>query len=99
MPDQSSKGPCDRKSSAPRLSRERRHVLQILAGSEQLGLTEAIIMAHIVSTAMLAGMLCDGLVAVAIETACADDRTIKVRRFRITEAGRKLVDVNARTTR
>jgi len=99
MPDQSSKGPRGKKTAAPRLSRERRHVLQILASSEHLGVTEAIIMAYGVSMATPAGMVCDGFVTVVVETVRADDRTIKVRRFRITEAGRKLVAVNARTMR
>jgi hypothetical protein len=53
-------------------------------------------MAYGVSVATLAGMLCDGLVTVVVETVCADDRTIKVRRFQITDAGRKFVAVNAR---
>jgi hypothetical protein len=95
MHDQSSKGP---RGGKTRLSRERRHVLQILASSEQLGVTEAIIMAHGLSTAMLAGMLCDGLVTVVVETVCADDRSIKVRKFRITDAGRKLIGVNERSS-
>ena len=94
MPDQSPKGP---RGTKTRLSRERRHVLQILASSEHLGVTEAIIMAHGLSTAMLAGMLCDGLVTAVVETVCADERSIKLRKFRITDAGRKLVTANART--
>jgi len=55
-------------------------------------------MAHGLSTAILAGMLCDGLVTMMVETVYADDRPIKVRKFRITDAGRKLVTVNPRTS-
>jgi hypothetical protein len=54
-------------------------------------------MAYGFSTPMLAGMECDGFVAVAVETVCAGNRTIKVRTFRITDVGRKAVAVT-RTT-
>jgi hypothetical protein len=81
-----------RKPAAPRLSRERRHVLRILANSGRLGVTQAIMMAHGCSAAMLAGLECDGLVAVLVETAHTGDRTIKVRWLQITEAGRKAIE-------
>ena len=44
-------------------------------------------MAHALSTAMLAGMACDGLIKVAVDTVRAGNRIIKVRQLRITEAG------------
>ena len=49
-------------------------------------------MAYGFSTAMLAGMACDGFVTVVIDTVCAGDRTIRVRRLRITEVGRKAIE-------
>jgi len=50
------------------------------------------------STAMLAGMMCDGFVTLTVETVCAGGHTMKVRRFRITEVGRQAVAANARNT-
>jgi hypothetical protein len=81
-----------RKPAAPRLSRERRHVLRILANSGRLGVTEAIMVAHRCSAAMLAGLVCDGFVTVLVETIHAGDRTIKVRWLQITDAGRKAIE-------
>ncbi len=49
------------------------------------------------STAMLAGMVFDGFVTLAVETVCGGGGTIKVRRFRITDVGRKAVAANTRT--
>ncbi len=46
------------------------------------------------STAMLAGMVFDGFVTLAVETVCGGGGTIKVRRFRITDVGRKAVAAN-----
>lgn len=94
---QSPKGARGRKAAAPRLSRERRHVLRILARSGHLSVTEAVLMAYGFSSPMLAAMVCDGFVTVAVETICAGDRTIKVRTFRITEVGRKAIATNTRT--
>ena len=55
-------------------------------------------MAYGFSTPMLAGMVCDGFVTVAVETVCAGDRTIKVRTFQITDVGRRAVAANTRAT-
>ncbi len=55
-------------------------------------------MAYGFSTPMLAGMVCDGFVTVAVETVCTSDRMINVRTFRITQVGRKAVAANTRTT-
>jgi hypothetical protein len=49
-------------------------------------------MAYDFSTAMLVGMACDGFVTVVVDTVRVGDRTIKVRRFRITDAGRKAIE-------
>jgi hypothetical protein len=89
MSAQNQKATTGRRSAAPRLSRERRHTLQILASSGHLGVTEAVMMAYGCSTAMLAGMASDGYVTAVVETVNMGDRTIKVRRIQITDAGRK----------
>jgi hypothetical protein len=44
-------------------------------------------MAYGFSTAMLAGMVCDGFITMKVETLRSDDLTIKVRNFQITELG------------
>ena len=49
-------------------------------------------MAYGFSTAMLVGMACDGFVTVVVDTVRAGDRTIKVRRLRVTDAGRKAIE-------
>jgi hypothetical protein len=53
---------------------------------------EATMMAYGLSTAMLAGMACDGFVSVVVDTVRAGDCTINVRRLRITDTGRKVID-------
>jgi hypothetical protein len=94
MPAPTSQGKIGRKAATrrQRLSRERRHVLQVLAKSGEIGLTEAVMMAHGCSAAMLAAMASDGFIAVAVDTFRSEDRTIKVRRFRITDIGRKAIE-------
>jgi hypothetical protein len=47
-------------------------------------------MAYGCSSAMLAGMVCDGFVTLMVDTARIGDRT--VRRLRITDAGRKAIE-------
>jgi hypothetical protein len=54
--------------------------------------TEATMMAYGLSTAMLAGMACDGFVTVVVDTVRVGDRTIKVRRLQITETGLKAIE-------
>jgi hypothetical protein len=92
MPTQNSKDTIWRKPVPPRLSRERRHVLQILASSGHRGVTEAIMMAHRFSAAMLAGMVFDGFIAVVVDMVRAGGQTISVRRLRITDVGRKAIE-------
>jgi hypothetical protein len=91
MAAEESKCTAGRKSAALRLSRERRHVLHVLANSGRDGVTEAIMIAHGCSAAMLAGLVCDGLVTILIETVRAGDRATKVRWLQITDAGRKAI--------
>jgi hypothetical protein len=94
MPAQSSNGAGSRKlaASRSRLSPERRHALKLLANSANLGVAETTMTAYRCSAAMLAGMVCDGFIAVVIDTVRAGDRTIKVRRLRITDAGRNAIE-------
>jgi hypothetical protein len=54
-------------------------------------LTEATIIAYS-STAMLAGMASDGFVTVVVDSVRSGDCAIKVRRFRITNTGRKAIE-------
>jgi hypothetical protein len=75
--------------SARRLSSEGRRALEMLINSESSSATEAILMAHGFSVALLAGMARYGLVAVTIGTVRAGERILKVRRLSITEAGRR----------
>jgi DNA-binding PadR family transcriptional regulator len=44
------------------------------------------------SSAMLAGMASDGFVTAVVDTVNACDGMPKVRRFRITDAGRKAIE-------
>jgi DNA-binding PadR family transcriptional regulator len=67
-------------------------VLQVLASSEHLGLTEAVMMAYGSSASMLAGMLSDGFVTATVEKGRIGNHTVKVRRYRITDAGRKAIE-------
>jgi hypothetical protein len=87
----SKKSATRRKPAAPRLSRERRRALQVLANSGHLGVTEAIMMAYGFTTAMLAAMACDGYVTMGIDIVRASDRTTNVRRLQITDTGRKAI--------
>ena len=66
-------------------------MLQILANSGHLGVTEAMMMAYGFSTAMLAGMACDRYVRVVTDIVRAGDRTTNVRRLQITDTGRKAI--------
>ena len=48
-------------------------------------------MARGFTAAMLAGMACDGFITVAVDTVRAGAQTIRVRRLRITNAGRMAI--------
>lgn len=87
-------GTSDKKTLARpvrRLGRERCRVLQVLARSGHLGVTEAMMMAYGFSIEMLARMACDGFITVAVDTVHAGDRTVSVRRLRITDGGREIM--------
>jgi hypothetical protein len=49
-------------------------------------------MAHGCSAAMLPGMTSDGFVTIIVDAIPAGDRTIKVRRLGITDAGRQAIE-------
>jgi hypothetical protein len=48
-------------------------------------------MAYGFSIEMLARMACDGLITVVVDTVRAGDRTMSVRRLRITDGGREIM--------
>jgi hypothetical protein len=48
-------------------------------------------MARGFTAAMLAGMTCDGFITVAVDTVRAGAQTFRVRRLRITNAGRMAI--------
>jgi hypothetical protein len=80
----------DKKPPAPstrRLSAEGRRALEMLATSGPTGATEAIMLAHGFSAALLAGLTRNGLVIGTIGTVHAGARVIQVRRLSITAAG------------
>jgi hypothetical protein len=74
-----------------RLKAEQRRALQMLASSGPSGATEAILLAHGFSDELLDGIARLGLVVVTTGTVRAGERTLSVRRLRITEVGRKAI--------
>jgi hypothetical protein len=64
----------------------------MLASSRASGFTEAILLAHGFSTALLDGIERAGLVASTVGTVRAGTTMISVRRLRITDAGRKAIE-------
>jgi hypothetical protein len=71
-----------------RLSAEKRRALAMLALSP-LGFTEAIMLAHGFTVAMLAELASDGLVTMETETVRAGRRPVKITQVQITDAGRR----------
>jgi hypothetical protein len=69
------------------LTAEQRRALTMLAG-DHYGATEALMLAHGFRRPMLAGLVVAGLATVVMETMKAGAATIKVERYRITDAGR-----------
>jgi hypothetical protein len=67
---------------------DQRRVLQLLARSTN-GHTEAMLLAHGFTTAMLTVLVRDGLATATPETVRAGKRPIRVVRVRITDAGRQ----------
>jgi len=75
-----------------RLSVEQRQALELLA-SDPHGATEnLLVLAHEFSRDMPAGLVLAGLATVVTETVRAGGPTIKVERYRITDAGRRAIE-------
>jgi hypothetical protein len=88
---QSSTGTRGRKPAAHRLSREGRDISPFRAPRCNRGNLNGARLFY--RDARRNGVR--GFVTVKVETVCAGDRTIKVRSFRITDLGRKVVATNA----
>jgi hypothetical protein len=70
------------------MTRDEHRALMLLA-SNQRGVTEALMVAHGFRREMLARLVLAGLVTVVTETMRGGMGTIKVERYRITDAGRE----------
>jgi broad specificity phosphatase PhoE len=92
-------------SSLRRFTRERRRALKTLADAPRGLSEEVLVVAHGFSAEMLAGLVLDGLATVVIETKEGRNEnkedqgrtrprglTIEVRRIRITDAGRRMIE-------
>ena len=71
-----------------RLGRQQHRALGILAGARN-GVTDAMMLASGFRPGVLANLVLAGLATVETETVQAGGPTIKVERFRITDAGRQ----------
>jgi hypothetical protein len=75
----------------PHPSAEQRRALEMLAGAGQNGCTDAFMMAHGFTIALLVELIHDGLASVTPQRVLAGGRMIEVARVRITDAGRQAV--------
>jgi len=71
-----------------RLSADKKRALSMLAGYPT-GCTEAIMLAHDFTVAMLAELVRDGLVIAETESVRAGHQPMTVTRVKITDAGRR----------
>jgi hypothetical protein len=67
---------------------DRRRALAILAGSTN-GCTEALMLTHGFTRAMLAKLILGGLATAETERMIAGSKAVSVRRVKITDAGRE----------
>jgi hypothetical protein len=74
-----------------RFGAEQRRALQLLASSP-FGAAEAIMLAHGFTRRMLAGLVNAGLATARGNTFRAGGSMIKVERYRITDAGRRVIE-------
>jgi acyl-coenzyme A thioesterase PaaI-like protein len=70
-----------------------RRALAILANAKARGCTAATLLAHGFKIEMLAGLVRDGYATACPEVVKADGRTTEVARVRITDVGRRALDV------
>ena len=71
-----------------RLSVPRRRALELLASSPNGATQELLVLVHGIDRDTIAGLVRAGLATAWIETVNAGSKPIKVRRYRITNAGR-----------
>jgi hypothetical protein len=71
-----------------RLSAPRRRALELLANSPSGATQELLVVVHGIGRDTIAGLVRAGLATARIETVNAGSKPIKVRRYRITNAGR-----------
>ena len=74
-----------------RLGAKQRRALQLLAGSP-FGAAEAIMLGHGFTRRLLAGLVSDGFATARGKTVKAGGPTIKVERYLITDAGRRVIE-------
>jgi hypothetical protein len=70
-----------------RLSANRRRALELLANSPDGATKETLVLVHEINRDTIAGLVPTGLATPRIETVNAGSKPIKVRRYRITNAG------------
>jgi hypothetical protein len=75
------------------LSPQWRRALELLVDAGLSGATDAELMAQGFSTEMMASLVLSGRTVATVEAKNGCDRTIKIVRMRITDAGRQELDV------
>jgi hypothetical protein len=75
----------------PDLSADWRRALQMLAGSAT-GCTASLLSAHGIKSEVVAGLVDCGLATSSGERVLAGERSIEVTRFKITDAGRAVLE-------
>ena len=75
-----------------RLSTEQRRALELLGSIPHGAVADLLVLAHEFSCDMLAGLVLAGLATVVTETIRAGGPTIKVERYRITDAGTRALE-------
>jgi hypothetical protein len=74
------------------LNDDRRRILELLANTGPRGVTEAALIANEITARMVAEFLRVGWATVAAERVQANGKVIDMRRYSITEAGRRAID-------
>jgi hypothetical protein len=75
-----------------RLSPRRRYALELLAKSPNGATRELLVLVHGISRDTIAGLVRTGLATARHETVRGDGKTIRVKRYRITNAGRMALE-------
>jgi len=77
-----------------RLGTKARDALELLAAASP-SCPELLLLAHGFKTEMLAGLVCEGLATAQPELVNAGGRPLEVVRFKITDAGRRALELDA----